>query len=493
MASIRSSPRGDHAEGRKLSPDARRRIHLYGFLLAAVLLSLAVLISTSQAGARRALDERFAARTELAADFLDSYARDVLAREASLATAHLGDASLPDAALEDFSAAFGFEAAVLLDGRGRVLQALPAQAQLIGEDLAARYDHLRTALSGVPTVSRLIPSAVRAEPVVAFATPFVTADGERRVVSGAFHVARTPVADYLAHAMPVSGFRAFLLDDRGHVLAGNETDAGARVEGRLLSEREPQLEAAMRRRPSGTYRDNGRYFFVVVPVGDSPWRLAMAVPSDRLHAPLGPLSRSPWLLFAFVAVGAGVMLNLVRRLYLRASDLEHLSNVDALTGLANRRQVEAAARAVDVAARRFGSTTAVLLVDLDHFKAVNDLFGHAVGDEVLKVTATRIRGALRPQDVVGRLGGEEFVVVLADNDVVQAELAAERIRASLGSPMNVGEHTLTVTASIGCAVGPVIAPLLRDADHALYRAKQAGRDRVVIDSPTPVEAVPVPV
>jgi len=158
---------------------------------------------------------------------------------------------------------------------------------------------------------------------------------------------------------------------------------------------------------------------------------------------------------------------------------------DALTGLPNR---DALIRHLDqslATCARSGAGLAVLYVDLDGFKQVNDSLGHAVGDELLVLTSQRIRACLRPEDVVARLGGDEFVVVcpnVSDDSVVPA--IAARIGSQLAAPFPIGEHDAVVSASIGLATtrdGTATAEnLLRQADLAMYEAKLGGKARTAI-------------
>jgi diguanylate cyclase (GGDEF)-like protein len=137
---------------------------------------------------------------------------------------------------------------------------------------------------------------------------------------------------------------------------------------------------------------------------------------------------------------------------------------------------------------------AVLLIDIDHFKQVNDRHGHLVGDEALRAVATILRSAIRAKDVIGRFGGEEFVIALPDTDVADATVTADRLRnAVAASPLaamcagvldepDLDPDTLHLTVSIGVAVFPAdgltVDDLLQRADRAMYAAKAAGRDRV---------------
>jgi diguanylate cyclase (GGDEF)-like protein len=139
------------------------------------------------------------------------------------------------------------------------------------------------------------------------------------------------------------------------------------------------------------------------------------------------------------------------------------------------------------------------MVDLDHFKAINDTHGHQGGDVVLKETARRMRASLRPYDGVGRYGGEEFIIVLPGADVRSTRAAAERLRQYLAAePVVLGGATLQITASFGVACthqGDAVdmAGLIRAADAALYRAKAGGRNRVDVavesDFPSPEPSV----
>jgi diguanylate cyclase (GGDEF)-like protein len=175
------------------------------------------------------------------------------------------------------------------------------------------------------------------------------------------------------------------------------------------------------------------------------------------------------------------MLDLALRRY---ADLEDLAYRDELTELPNRR---GAMRQVDVLlsrARRHGHHLALLLIDADRFKAVNDVHGHAVGDVVLRELAARLRERVRREDVVGRWGGEEFVVALPETTPDGAAAVAESLRAAIARmPIAADGLELDVTVSIGVAAwtGGELDDLVARADRALYEAKAAGRDRVVVE------------
>lgn len=163
--------------------------------------------------------------------------------------------------------------------------------------------------------------------------------------------------------------------------------------------------------------------------------------------------------------------------------LRELATTDSLTGTLNRRQFFAVAEEELERATRYGKSTALFMMDADHFKAVNDRYGHMVGDRVLASIGGTIRGELRRFDVVGRYGGEEFVVLLPETTMQAAAVTAERIRAAVAQRrVDADGEPVTTTISIGVVgrrTGEPLADLIRRADEAVYAAKAEGRDRVV--------------
>ena len=163
--------------------------------------------------------------------------------------------------------------------------------------------------------------------------------------------------------------------------------------------------------------------------------------------------------------------------------LKELADTDPLTGLPNRRGMVRYSADVMSDYSRNGARFSVLVIDIDHFKRVNDTFGHAVGDNVIVHVARVVEGSIRPSDRVARFGGEEFVAVLRGTPLLRAGELGERIRAMVeASPARHNEQTIPVTVSIGVAI---VSPEDRDvqdvierADLALYDAKTAGRNRI---------------
>ena len=166
-----------------------------------------------------------------------------------------------------------------------------------------------------------------------------------------------------------------------------------------------------------------------------------------------------------------------------------LAITDPLTGLYNRRYMESHVTSLVEQALARGKPLALLVVDIDYFKAVNDLHGHDAGDDVLREFSTRLKKSIRGIDLACRHGGEEFVIVMPETDMAVAAIVAERIRRRIaGEPFSIrsGAAALDVTISVGLAalagVADTAAAILKRADQALYRAKRDGRNRVVADA-----------
>jgi diguanylate cyclase (GGDEF)-like protein/PAS domain S-box-containing protein len=184
---------------------------------------------------------------------------------------------------------------------------------------------------------------------------------------------------------------------------------------------------------------------------------------------------------------AGQLATAIERVDLFAQ-LATLALTDALTSVHNRRSLIAQLELELSRSRRYNRPLSVLLLDIDHFKSINDVHGHATGDEVLRELTRRVVHKLRKMDLVGRYGGDEFVVILPDTDRAGACDLAERLRSSVGEELFITPSGLCrTTISIGVAtIGEDIADietLLEQADRALYEAKTRGRDRIVTANP----------
>ena len=188
-------------------------------------------------------------------------------------------------------------------------------------------------------------------------------------------------------------------------------------------------------------------------------------------------------LLARAQVG-GRIISLQRQLEAKNRLLEELAFADALTGLPNRRAVEEWTCQQISGARRHGYSLCVALADLDNFKQVNDVFGHEAGDVVLKHFAEILKSNTRLSNMCGRIGGEEFLIVLTHADANQARVVVDRIRQTLHEHVfPFGDQRINVTASFGISgssgkLVPDFSTLLNQADRALYSAKNLGRNRV---------------
>ena len=166
----------------------------------------------------------------------------------------------------------------------------------------------------------------------------------------------------------------------------------------------------------------------------------------------------------------------------RQAEIVKLSLTDALTGLANRRRLDEQFETEVNRVQRYGGTLSVVIADLDHFKRINDEFGHEIGDKVLKAFSRTVESHVRDTDLIARLGGEEFVILMPQSGCNAAETVAERIRLSLAQTL-IAPMRRAITVSFGIAEihgGESAACLLRRADQALYKAKATGRNRTVI-------------
>jgi diguanylate cyclase (GGDEF)-like protein len=201
------------------------------------------------------------------------------------------------------------------------------------------------------------------------------------------------------------------------------------------------------------------------------------------------------VLLTLVAEAMGIFRPMVARVQKYTSELLRLANRDPLTGVLNRKGFNDHAHTELARASRYRRPTSLLMIDADDFKSVNDRFGHSVGDEVLKAIASAVGASLRPADILCRLGGEEFGVMLPETELAGATAAAERIRrrvedTRVTTPAGIVKFTISVGATQleRTALSPKAA--MERADAALYQAKAEGRNRVVsVPAPAIVEVV----
>jgi len=176
-----------------------------------------------------------------------------------------------------------------------------------------------------------------------------------------------------------------------------------------------------------------------------------------------------------------------------AAQIRRLAYFDPLTELPNRTQLQERAEALLAEARRGQGQFGLLFLDLDHFKHINDSLGHAMGDRVLQAVAQRLRGLVRADELVGRLGGDEFLVLLRTNDAGALTALVQRVQAALAERLQLDNAQFTLTTSIGIALFPAdgssYPELLKAADTALYRSKEGGRNQISFFTPEMDQAV----
>ena len=226
-------------------------------------------------------------------------------------------------------------------------------------------------------------------------------------------------------------------------------------------------------------------FDLVVTVGYAPEDFLREYRRDALVMLVEALA------LGVLAVGATIMIHRSwRRQENVSQELARQARTDSLTGLANRRRFFEVAEAELARAGRYRSNLAVLMVDIDHFKEVNDAYGHSTGDLVLRQLGALCLGLLREVDTVGRVGGEEFAILLPETDLAAGMEVAERLRAAVESHRVPREEGLpiAITVSIGVAAsapGKNLDTLMSQSDSALYEAKRSGRNRVLAWSAPP--------
>lgn len=359
----------------------------------------------------------------------------------------------------------------------------------------AEVDHLRGAHTGAPYrhlcadgtyVILDISVTVLDELLVAVGRPMHDHDVMDRVLTGLtsgasfadvvallpeFDLWRNPTAKCVVRCRDDDG-RPLVLGSQVPPAATGETPAPGTPWARALSERREVVDPDLSALPAELAawgRGEGlvgvRVLAVDDPRGFEPAFVTVFVAGDR----------SPIEAHRYPMATIARTLALIMRFHQSASELHYAATHDALTGLLHRGGFFAT-----LPARLADAPVTVLAVDLDGFKEVNDRFGHAAGDEVLRQVANRLRGVVGPEPVVARLGGDEFVVVVLDSsDRAEAEALAGRIRDVLVRPIAIAAGTVEIGASIGVTVdadpGHHIDALLADADIALYRSKPRNR------------------
>ena len=218
----------------------------------------------------------------------------------------------------------------------------------------------------------------------------------------------------------------------------------------------------------------------VADVPNTPWRVVLVAPSAGLYSPAGD-EWADWALWLAVAVSGFCGIGLFVRLGRARAESVAMARTDTLTGLSNRRAMQEALIKTASLSSRHKHPLSALMIDIDHFKGINDVHGHDAGDVAIRGVAQALVGAIRQGDMAGRWGGEEFLVLLPHTNQDAAREVAERIRNRIvGTVHSNGSSSAPVTVSVGVAsLGRTdTVALLRHADTALYAAKARGRNCV---------------
>lgn len=280
----------------------------------------------------------------------------------------------------------------------------------------------------------------------------------------------------------------YLLDERAGQLLQRAVRGPADTVARPMREAaaEPLAVQALRTGQPVINRPNGH------PAADGlPAYPALALPlrlQERLMGALVVDARTSGRAFTEADLGPlGTLADTAAVAIINArlfAEVQLQSITDGLTGLFNRRHTFVLAEREFQRARRFGRSLSALMLDIDHFKLVNDIYGHAAGDQVIAEVANRLRASTRNIDIPGRYGGEEFVLLLPETELPGAVLLAERLRRRIsGHPVSTVGGQLEVTVSVGVATSNAevadVNALINQADAHLYTAKKAGRNRVI--------------
>jgi diguanylate cyclase (GGDEF)-like protein len=456
---------------------------------------LSWLLASSEGSSRSSLVQRFDSRTALGSEFASLYVRDLISREHREGRSWLAGSTVSRGDLQRAASGLGVRAAALIDRRERLLAAAPGRTRVPGRPLVRRFTELASRVAegaagrGVGAVSDMIRSP--AGVIVAVDAPFRDRSGRLRVLGGAYPVSQTPLSAYLDHLVITPGRRVYLLDSSGAIVAGTTHS----LAGERLGGVEPRLGHAIARGEEGSFAGpGGAQQFVRIAVPRTPWQIVVAVPQAQLFA---SVDSSKWLAWGgiagFALAGLAAILLVARlnrsrrRLVALNRELERLAHVDSLTELKNRRALEESIEEALSAAKRHDHELSVLLVDIDRFKALNDTHGHRTGDEVLREVARELDDARRGEDVIGRWGGEEFLLILPGTDEAGARRVAERLRTHV-SNLRVDVRkarglALTVTVGVAQWGGESSEELIDRADAALYAGKAAGRDVVCCADP----------
>jgi diguanylate cyclase (GGDEF)-like protein len=463
---------------RAVGPGHRMRaITLASLGLLLVMGALAAAIVVSERRSRSQIVQTFGLRGATSAGFISTFVTEQAARQQQTAEFTLSARHVSAERFRVVVAAFGSDAAGLLDPTGRLLAIVPSTNRLLGVSLANRFPHLAAAERGRIAVSDVFANAARGANVAAIAVPFRTPYG-RRVFSVGYRTSGSALGVFVDHTISYREHSVFLVDAAGRLLAASPATAAG-----TLAEADPSLARAAGSASHGEVAGAATpSTFTDTPVPGTPWRILIAVPNTRLYASIRGLPRVlPWAVLALLSLLGALLVALFARLLTDRARLAKLSrtfelsaHTDLLTGLLNRRALSGHLARATAHARRSGEPLSVLMVDLDRFKDTNDRYGHEAGDQVLCALAECMRDVVRAEDVYGRWGGDEFLMLLPSTDEASAQTVAARLR-SAGEAAKLDGIGLAdgVPLSVGCTTAVHTTPdeAVRAADLDLYRAK----------------------
>lgn len=288
----------------------------------------------------------------------------------------------------------------------------------------------------------------------------------------------------------------YFVDPRGQIVLTGSTGGPEGARPGITLQSIPSLAGLVERMPTPStgsreyLRDDQLHFLNVRFIPELDWYLFVEKP---VGTSLDGVKQSLYLNLAICAIISAVVLAMINGMVRRHQDgIQELATLDSLTHLHNRRAFDLLAAQALLDAERGALPLTAVLIDLDHFKELNDTHGHLAGDEVLRQFARLLEGSLRQADILCRWGGEEFVVLLKDTELAKGMVVAEKIRQRTErSEFTFDASRVSLTASFGVtglAPGDTLRSLIARADQALYRAKQSGRNRVCSEPASPEHA-----
>ncbi len=339
------------------------------------------------------------------------------------------------------------------------------------------------------------------KPIIRSASPVFDDNGNKRGIT-VINLNASPLLNHLQHADEAISGELMLLNDQGYWLFGEKRAAAwafmfPQYQDRTVEKLYPGIWQGVQADHSGTLDTEYGYFLystIETGAGFQPdklfpeqwptWKLVIRIRHEQITNELAEIALLMVIFFILVASVTGVGTLLYSRAKVKnlqaQEEIHHLAHHDSLTGLCNRRLFIEMLELEIAHARRDKAGLAVIYLDLDRFKPINDQYGHEAGDFVLQEVSERLRGVLRESDTLSRIGGDEFAAILpAPGSHAQLQSVAERILNALGKPIIFRDQPLNIGISIGIArhfIGQPPESLMHEADQAMYRSKQAGRN-----------------